>query len=247
MKHHRKIAAILGGLAYLGGIVLGLMLCGWTFWGELEAALLVPQTASLSFKTLKCPMMIVSTESGIVSATFDNPTPAVIQPSVRLEISHGKTTRTEGLVLTLAPGDVKELQWKVSSEDLVFGRLILVSLYENSYGDYPSHQTSCGILVSRLPSPSGRQIFIASLITCLLSISAGLILWRYGNSPLRGINQSVAQASTVLTVVLLAGLVSTLPRLWGLTGFLLFVSLLIIVVIITEFVLFPSSASRAED
>ena len=47
--------------------------------------------------------------------------------------------------------------------------------------------------------------------------------------------------------VVLAGLVSTLPRWWGLSGFFIFVALLIIVVIVTEFVLFPSAANYAEN
>jgi hypothetical protein len=186
--------------------------------------------------------MLASTESGIVTATFSNPTREEIHPNIHAVISHANVASMQSAILGLVPGEEKDLQWTVNMDDMVFGSLILVNLYETSYRDFPSQQASCGILVFKLPGFSGRQVFILTFAISLLSIVAGAVLWIYGNSPLRGLKRNATEASGALAVVVLSGLVSTLPRWWGLCGFLIFIALLFIVVIITEFVLFPPAA-----
>ncbi len=243
MRFRTKFISILGSVFFSSGILLGLILCGLYFWGELEATLLIPRTGEMGLKTLQCPMMITSTESGIVSAAFNNPTREEIKPNIRAFISHLNMERMESTILTLVPGEVRNLQWTVSLDDMVFGRLILVNLYEGPYNDFPSHQASCGILVSKIPGISGKQAFVLTLVTCLLFIGVGAALWIYGNSPLRGLKRNLTEANCALAVIVLAGLASILPRWWGLIGFFTFVALLLIVIIITEFVLFPSAAN----
>ena len=81
MELRGKSISIPGIVIYVIGILLGLGLCGWSTWGEIEATLLVFHTGE-GLIQLHCPLMLDSIETGSVSASFDNPTGEVIHPTV---------------------------------------------------------------------------------------------------------------------------------------------------------------------
>ena len=238
MKLHRKILSISGVLAYSMGILLGLVLSGWSTWGEIEAAWMVFRTGEGSIQ-LHCPLMLDSTEMGSVSASFDNPTEDVIHPTIHAVIGHAFLPRTESTVLTLATGENKQLRWTVGPDDMVFGGLILVNVFETSQRNFPSHQGSCGILFSRFPGLSGKWIFIFMFIVSLICIGSGATLWVTGASPLRGEVEEATKAGFVLAGIVFADMLLILPRWWALSGFFFLAAIMLIVIVITQFVLFP--------
>jgi hypothetical protein len=247
MKSRRKAFSLLGVVAYLTGLLLGLGLSGWFSWGGLEGVLFVSQTADMSLKTLRCPWMLAANETGVVTASFNNPTPEEIRPTIRAEISRAKGTRQASLILPIAPGEEKELQWTVDSKDTVFGGLILVSLYESRYADFPSHQGSCGILVSRLPGLTGMQAFFSIMAVSLLLVACGAAVWIAGRKPLKGLERMAAQAGGALAVVVLASMVFTIFHQWVGSGLLVLLASMMIPILVTQFVLFPSGADHGRD
>jgi len=246
MKPPRKTLYIPGALIFSAGILLGLILSGWSLWGQVEAILLVYRTGEQDIVSLQCPVMLASTETGMVSAYFDDPTPEEINPTIQVVIGQVGRSRTISSVLTLAPGEKKQLQWQVGPGDKVFGGLILVNIFETSQRNFPTHQGACGIPVSGLPGLSGKLLFILMFGLSLIAIASGAILWLVGRSPLRGLVENATNACAALAVLVILDMLLALPRWWGLSLILFLVTAMLVVIIITQFMLFPTGADRGE-
>lgn len=245
MKPRRKSIQIPGTVLYSIGILIGLALSGWCLWGEVESALLVFRTGEGGL-TMRCPLMVTVNETGIVSASFDNPTEEVISPTVQAVISHKNMSRTETMVVNLEPGEKKQLQWAVNSDDMIFGGLILVNVFETSQRNFPSHQGSCGVPVARFPGLSGKQVFILMFVTSLIGMAVGAALWVTGSGPLKGLMENATNAGAALAVLVFLDLLLTLPRWWGLSMLIFFIAVMLIFIIFTQFVLFPTKTDRGE-
>ena len=139
MKPPRKSIYIPGAIIFFVGLLLGLILSGWSLWGNVEASMLVYRTGEQEL-SLRCPMLLASTETGIASAYFSNPTTDTINPTIKAVIGREGHTRKEFAVLSIAPGEKKQLQWTVGPGDKVFGGLVLVNVFESSQRNFPTHQ-----------------------------------------------------------------------------------------------------------
>jgi hypothetical protein len=248
MKSARKTIYIPGAILFFASVLLGLILSGWSLWAEVEASLLVFRTGDLAL-SLKCPLMIVSNETGRVSAYFDNPTGEEINPTLQAVIGKESQSRTESAVLPLAPGERKQYQWTVGPVDKVFGGLVLVNVFETSQRNFPSHQGSCGIPVwgwIPLRGLSGMQVFASMFGTSLAGMMAGAALWVIGNSRLKGLVENATNASAALAVLVFLDMLLIFPGWWGLSMLFFFLSIMLVVIIVTQFMLFPTSADRGE-
>ena len=240
MKKQSFFLAALGIGFFFLGIMLGLALSAGVVWGEIEARLYTSFTATSGLRTLECPLMLAPAESGFVTATFDNPTDELVKPVVRLEVSHPGGAKQTSQTLSLAPGATQTAHWTVGTDDTIFSRLILVSVYQSLYRQLPSRQGFCGILVLGLFDLSGSQTFTLIFAVSILSLMVGGALWLLRMRSLGGPALGETNASGVLAVTVLAGMLSSLLRWWGLTLFCLALTVLMIGVIITEFILFPT-------
>lgn len=245
MKISRKLASVFAGVLFSVGLLVGLALSGWYVWGEAEAALFVPRTGDITLTTLKCPLMLGVSETGTVSASFQNLTSDAINPTIQAEFGRNGIPREEDTVLSLAPGETKQLHWQVGAGDRIFGGLIQVNIYQTSQVDFPSAQGSCGILFIPAGHISGRALFLLMFITALVGLAAGLALWVRANSPLRDLMQSGTNAASVLAVVVGLSLLFILLRWWVLSGFFVLAAIMLIGIILTQFVLFPGAPTRA--
>ena len=240
MKQKSFFFSALGIVFFFLGIMLGLALSGGIVWGEIEARLYTSFSATSGLRRLECPLMLAATESGFVTATFDNPTDELVKPVVRLEVSHPGGSRQTSQTLYLAPGASQILKWTVGADAAIFGRLILVSVYQSQYSHLPSRLGYCSILVLGLFGLSGSQSFTLIFAISILGLMVGGALWLLRMRSLGGPALGVTNAGGLLAAIVLAGMLSSLPRWWGLTLFCLALTVLMIGVIITEFILFPT-------
>ncbi|MEO7839378.1 MAG: hypothetical protein ABIU06_08520, partial [Anaerolineales bacterium] len=232
----------LGALLFLAGVLIGLSLSAAVVWGESEARIYTSYNGNTRFK-IKCPLMLSPVESGVVGADIINPTDEEIIPVVSVEVSHTKIPRKASETLTLAPGEAETVQWTVDPSDVIFERLILVNIHQSQYRDNPSHLGSCGIFIFSLLGLTGAQTFALVFAVSLIAMLSGAALWLYARWPLNRLATNIAQLSTVLLVITILALLTTIPRLWGLTLILDALILLIFGVIITEFGLFSQKYS----
>jgi hypothetical protein len=137
----------------------------------------------------------------------------------------------------------------VGPVDKVFGGLVLVNVFETSQRNFPSHQGSCGIPVwgwIPLRGLSGMQVFASMFGTSLAGMMAGAALWVIGNSRLKGLVENATNASAALAVLVFLDMLLIFPGWWGLSMLFFFLSIMLVVIIVTQFMLFPTSADRGE-
>jgi hypothetical protein len=240
MNINKKLARALGLLIFAIGVLLGMILLGVTVWGDLEAStfdVLITREAGLT--SLKCPVIMTKEETGTVSATFDNPADGPRTTNVRVHITQGYVSLMREIreSFELAPGETKTSTWTVTSEDMVYGRLILVRVTALNAYPLPDRQGSCGILVVDVSFLTGNQIYAFTLIASLLGMVIGTGLWMTGNRPLKGRTRFATRAMNLLAVIVLAGLFISYLGRWELGIVLFVVAVLFIGAIISYFLL----------
>ncbi len=177
--------------------------------------------------------------SGTISASITNTIEEQTSPEVRAEISRAGGDQQLSQTLILAPHETRLIQWKIDASDIVFGKLILVDISQRRYRDLPAREGSCGIYILSLFGLSGSESFWMLSVLGLVFMSFGAMLWLKAHSPLDESDRSFASANGVLVGFTTAGLLAAFMRWWGLILFLDAISLIIMVVIFTEFLLFP--------
>lgn len=176
----------------------------------------------------------------LISAILSN---KEIKPIVSVEVRQPKIPRKASQTLTLVPGGAEVVQWIVDPSDVIFERLIPVNILQSPYRDNPSRLGPCGIFILNLFGLTGSQTFALVFAVSLIAMLSGGALWLYARWPLNRLGTNIAQLSTVLLVITILALLTTVPRLWGLTLILDTLILLIFGVIITEFGLFSQKYS----
>lgn len=238
MKKRRNLLGTLGVLIFALGVVLGLAFYSGAAWGDLEAFLFhVEGDADASLGSLSCPVVITSTESGTVSATFRNPTERPIKPVVRTHISEGFVTLMRRIDdrPSLEPGEKQRLEWTVTADDAAYGYLILARVFVKYPYPLPARTAACGVLVIDLPGWTGSQVTALVVVGSLLCMVGGVGLWVAGNRPLSGRILDATRAMIALAVVVLLGIIGSFLGWWLLSGLLLMIALLLIGAIITYF------------
>ena len=236
------LLSLLGALLFLAGVLAGLSLSAAVVWGESEARIYTSYNGERRLK-VQCPLMLSPVESAAVSANIVNSSNEEIKPVVSVEVSQPKIPRKESQTLTLAPGGSEAVQWTVDPSDVIFERMILVNILQSQYRDNPSRLGSCGIFILSLFGLTGAQTFALVFAVSLVAMLSGAALWLYARWPLNKLATNIAQISTVLFVITVLALLTTIPRLWGLTLILDALILLILGVMITEFGLFSQKYS----
>jgi hypothetical protein len=238
-----KIRSIVGATLFLLGISVGLALSSGVVWGEIEARVYDINPADLSLK-INCPLMLAPGEAGVVRALIVNSSSENVTPAISAEISHTGGPRQLFEILDLAPGETKSVQWQVGSEDIIFNRLILASVYQSQYRDLPAHIGYCGILQFNLFTLSGKQTFMLLFIFSLAAILFGAILWFLVHEPLDEAHSNFGRAASLIAVLCVMALCSAWLRWWGLALFLDGFSCLALGLMFIDFLLFPSKMAR---
>lgn len=150
-------------------------------WGDLEASLFATaMVADEPMRSLRCPVMITAEETGIVRASVSNKSERTVTRSVRTNISLGFVTlmQEDSDLITLAPGETRQLSWEVTEADSVWGRLVLLRVHLLRSGLLPSQSSACGIMTVNVTGFTGNQIVAMMFFIALTGIGVGGWLWR---------------------------------------------------------------------
>ncbi len=250
MQSGRRGVSLIAAFLFSAGILAGLTLSAGVTWAEVEALLFASHTLENRLATVRCPLALSSAGTGSVEATFSNPSSEASEFTIEIELSQQNgSSRNISAFFMLEPGEKRSQLWMVGREEMIWGRAILVNIYEthpaNLVNVLPSRQGSCGILILGSGKMGGEQAvrwLLFLTITCLLT---GAALGTYNRQPLTGVKISAGIASAILAILVLFSLFTALTRWWGLSLFFMMLSLLMIGVVITEFVLFPTEAKQS--
>jgi hypothetical protein len=219
------VARPLGVVLFSIGLLLGMALAGVTIWADFEAVLFNPGLShEAPLRSLRCPAMITTSETGKVTASLRNPLERSTERYVRTHITDGYVTlmREINNSVPLAPGEKQRLEWAVTADDAAFDRFILVKVMVRGRYPLPSRQGTCGILVVGVPLLEGSQVFSLAFAVSLLGMVAGYGLWFRASRPLGTQRRQVSRAMIAVAGSVVVGtIVGWLG--WLLPGLILFV------------------------
>ena len=237
MKLNPKLKSWLGALLFLMSVLAGLALSAVVTWGQAEATLYTSFNGDTRVG-IRCPLMLAPFETGRVRAMIANLTGEEIKPVVSAGISHIPGPRREDQTIVLGSGGSETVTWEVDASDVVFERLILVNILQSRYRDNPSMLGSCGILVFNLFGLTGLETLWLVVSASLAAMFSGGFIWVNSRRPLNLYSGNLVRVNTLLMIIIVLALLSMFLRWWGLTLVLDALSLLVMGVIFTDFVLF---------
>lgn len=234
--YHPKLGLLLFSL----GALIGLFFMGLAAWADFEAYLFdVTRYFDTGLPTLRCPIVVSPQETGRIRASVTNTTENKLTRRIRFHVSHGLAVllREEELTFVLAPGETQKFEWKISSDDVVWERLILARVYLYSSYPLPSRSSACGVIVANVFNWPGAWIVAFAIVASLLSMSAGIMLRNKNNRP--GLDMKrrffdVELSMKTMIVVVALGILSTLIGKWVLGAILVIVATLMIVTVLAQ-------------
>jgi hypothetical protein len=227
-----KSIRTLGGVIFFIGVFLGLALSLAAVWGAFEGISYYYTGAGYpSFNGLDCPMLMTRSETGTVTASFDNPSGQEIEPYYEVTISGQASTRKfEGQLSVLAHTS-KSIRWTVDANDIDLGFFIFIDMDVLPVAGYSTREDTCGIIVLNHAGPTGGQVFNLTLAASLLGIGIGLGLWENAASMKFNSSLNLLRAVKTLGITVLLALLTSIMG-WWLAGILFCVLTILLLVII---------------
>lgn len=215
----RTFIILISILLFAFGTILSLYFSSNLLWGEMEALLFAPQADARNLD-LSCPLMIAPDETAIISTTIINTTDKATKPQVNAFFSYQNDVQVDTQTLQLEAYSSQPLQWTVDSSNIIFDRLILVNILQRPYRDLESHQNQCSIYVFSLFGLSGQSSLMTVYTIGIIASLIGLIMMNQYLKPFSERTKRIMQVNILFLILVVLGVFSSLPRLWGLTLFL---------------------------
>ena len=127
-----KLIQIISLVIYSIGALAGLSLAVVTNWPDFEAAFFEAEARiDEPLRTLSCPVMITTKETGIVTISLENTYDRTVTRTVLTRISSTLFSVVNDLRdrVTIEPGESEEVSWIVSSENATYRSLIMMRVY----------------------------------------------------------------------------------------------------------------------
>ena len=230
MRPQNKILGGLGLALFFTGVLLGMAFFAVLTWASLEASFYFGYNGGAETKLrLACPYIMTPQDSGSVTATVVNKVEKTISPVFQADFS-GPMLRSIRTQPSIDPAKTREIQWAISAQDVDYGSLIMVQVYQYSSYKTPTAMATCGTLFLNLPTLTGMEIYILALVLSLLGITAGILLWLINNRPVTGRKREYLGGILFLTAIVLLGILFGSLGQWMLGVFALGLSLLMFVI-----------------
>jgi hypothetical protein len=238
MQEKKKTLRTLGIIFFAAGILVGMVMFILMNWAYLEANFYFGTTAPAdkSLTTLRCPLLMTTSDTGEVTIRLTNNTNRDLAPAISTDISYNDVSRSGRNNYPLAAGETRTLGWAVTSDDMVFGHLIMARVFVFSAFTMPSRTGTCGTVVVDLPGLTGTQLFVIVLGFILVCMTAGWGLWLAGSRPFQTDELITMRAMVFFTIALVPGLIAGFIGWWLVGLFCAVVCLLLILVVTGHYI-----------
>jgi hypothetical protein len=238
MQGKKKGLRTLGIILFAAGILGGMVLFIFMNWAYFEAYFYFGYSAPADkpLTTLRCPLLMTTSDTGQVTIRLTNNTSMDLEPSISTDISNANVSRTIKFNYPIAAGKTRKESWAVTSNDMVFGHLILARVYVFSTYTMPSRANTCGTVMVNLPWISGTLLFILALVFILACLAAGWYLWLGNSRPFQSGEMTATRAMALFTVAVVLGLTAGIAG-WWLLGLICAVICLLLTLVVTVYYL----------
>jgi hypothetical protein len=216
MQRKKKILRTLGVIFFAAGILVGMVTFILMSWAYFEAYFFFGTTAPADkpLTTLRCPLLMTTSDTGEVTIRLTNNTSKDLSPSISTDISYMEVYQTTRQNYPLAAGETRTLSWAVTSDDMVLGHLIMARVFVFSAYTLPSQTNTCGTVIVNVPGMSGIQVLVMTMAFILVCMMAGWSLWLISSRPFQTDERIATRAMAFFTIAVVLGLVG------GFLGFL---------------------------
>ncbi len=197
----------IGFLFFAGAILIGLAATTALTWSKFESDFyfgydLLPDKI---LTTLRCPLLMSLSETRYVRIRVSNPTQEAVSPMIDADISRLGLLYESSDYYTIAPGETREIEWKMTSDNVVYGSLVLVKVYVHAVTSLPSRGGTCGTLALNFGSLNGDQALLLILTSGAAFFALAWGLWLGAGRRARIPADAATRAMLLLTVVDVAG------------------------------------------
>jgi hypothetical protein len=217
MQGKKKLFRTLGVIFFYTGVLVGTVLFVLMNWAYFEAYFFFGYSApsDKTLTTLRCPLFMTTAETGAVTTSITNTSDRDLDVLIRTEISYYGAARSERVSYAFAAGENRKLSWTVSSDDMVFGHLVMARVFV--YGAYtlPSRSNTCGTVMVNVPGLTGIQLFVIMLAVSLACMATGWGLWLSGSRPMQAGGAIATRAMVIFTGLVLPGILAGIIGWWG--------------------------------
>lgn len=214
----RKTFRTIGVILFSAGVLAGMVMFIFMNWAYFEASFYFGYSAPAdkSLTTLRCPLLMTTADTGQVSMSVTNSTERGMSIMIQTELSYYGAATLDKSSYPVPAGQTRSISWTVTSDNLVFGHLILARVYEFMAFTLPSRTNTCGTVVVALPGVTGIQVFVILMAFSLGCLAAGWGLWLAGNRPIQGEGIIATRAMIFFTLIVVLGILSGIIGWWGL-------------------------------
>ncbi len=244
MKPRYNLPRALGLLLFFAGALLGMVLFASLVWADLESVFYFGYGVKGDQKlALSCPLITTAADrSPEATAFIKNTSDRSIQPFVQADISNVLAVRSDRTRVPVNAHQTVPVHWPLTSEDIVFGNMILVHVYQFSAYPMPSADGNCGSLYLGLHNLNGFQVLIVALAATLLGIVGGIALWAFNSRPLEGGTREQLFGMIALAVVVGVGLLVGWFGAWIPGVLLAALAVILMWILLGRYVLAPGQA-----
>lgn len=215
MTTRKKTMRLLGILFFWTGVLLGMAIVVGAVWADLEAAFYGFVEMGDKPLPLRYPTFVTDATPGQIGATFRNPNDKQMDLMIRTDVSGRGGIRTERTTITLAPRGKEKVRWPVTARDVDLGFFVFARVSSFPAYPLPFRESTCGMLFLRTTALSGNQIFVLAVAASLLSMAAGLALWRASHQQIMGRLANATWAMRVMAIIVVVGMLVAFQGWWA--------------------------------
>ncbi len=248
MKSKANIFKVLGLCLFSLGIIIGAVILAVTVWGNIEAFGFYPSfNSERALRSLSCPIVITSNETGIISVVVDNPLDYQIKPSVKSIISKGFISYFEedSRILEIAPDESVTIEWPITAKDAVYKKFIMARVIVNHSMPLVDAESVCSIFILNIPFSNGATILIILSVFYLVFTIGGYFLWQSNKHSSLATSKHTQRALRLLFAATTVGLLAVPFRMWAISAIAL-ISVILMAVSSLTLILYISSSNESD-
>jgi hypothetical protein len=178
--------------------------------------------------SLRCPMVVTSRDKAFIQATVSNPSEKEVIRIFEMDITQGFNEDKSKHILPMAPGQVETLRWEITTENALYGFLILARGFLHPYSSLPSLGGTCGILMLDIPFLTGSQLLWGIIGLSIAGMVTGIVVFIRHNKPLTANRWKPLRAIMIAAGVVTAGMLLIFLEFWYISFFITLITFLLV-------------------